>query len=32
MSEDDFLSVRWHVIMLVIAAVVLAFDVFVWRP
>jgi hypothetical protein len=32
MSDEDFLSVRSHVIMLVVAAVVLALDVFVWRP
>jgi hypothetical protein len=32
MSEEDFKQVRWHVFMLVVAAVVLALDVFVWRP
>jgi len=32
MSEDDFLKVRTHVVMLVIAAVILALDVFIWRP
>lgn len=31
MNEDDFLKVRTHVYLLVIAAVVVALDVFVWR-
>ncbi len=32
MNEEDFLTVRRHVYMLVVAAVVVALDVFVWRP
>lgn len=32
MSDDDFLKVRTHVFALVVAAVVIALDVFVWRP
>lgn len=31
MNEDDFLKVRTHVYLLVIAAVVIALDVFIWR-
>ena len=31
MTEEEFKQVRWHVVMLVVVAVVLAFDVFVWR-
>jgi hypothetical protein len=32
MNEKDFLSIRNHVIIFVIAAIVIALDVFVWRP
>lgn len=32
MTNDDFLSIRTHVIILAIAAIVLALDVFIWRP
>lgn len=32
MKDEEFLSIRRHVIMLVIAAIVVALDVFVWRP
>jgi hypothetical protein len=32
MTEEDFISIRWHVIIFAIAAVVIALDVFVWRP
>jgi len=31
MTEQEFREIRWHVILLVIAAVVLALDVFLWR-
>ena len=31
MTDKEFREIRWHVILLVIAAVVLAFDLFVWR-
>jgi hypothetical protein len=32
MNDEDFLKVRTHVFMLVVAAAVLALDVFIWRP
>jgi hypothetical protein len=31
MNDDEFKEIRWHVIVLFIAAVVIALDVFVWR-
>jgi hypothetical protein len=32
MKEDEFLSIRNHVIIFVIAAIVIALDIFIWRP
>ena len=32
MNEKDFLSIKHHVIIFAIAAIVIALDVFVWRP
>ena len=32
MTNEEFLSIRTHVIIFVIAAIVLALDVFIWRP
>jgi len=32
MNDEDFLKVRTHVFALVVAAVILALDVFIWRP
>jgi hypothetical protein len=32
MTEKDFLSIRNHVIIFAIAAIVIALDVFIWRP
>ena len=31
LNDDEFKEIRWHVIVLFIAAVVIALDVFVWR-
>jgi hypothetical protein len=32
MSNEEFMSIRWNVIIFCIAAIVVALDVFVWRP
>lgn len=32
MSNEEFMSIRWNVIVFCICAVVVALDVFVWRP
>ena len=32
MNEEDFLSIKRHIYALVVAAIVIALDVFVWRP
>jgi hypothetical protein len=32
MTNEEFLSIRTHVIIFAIAAIVLALDVFIWRP
>ena len=32
MSETDFKEIRRHIVLLFIAAVVIALDVFYWRP
>lgn len=32
MTEEDFLSIKRHIYALVVAAIVIALDVFVWRP
>ena len=32
MTEEEFLSIRNHVIIFAIAAIVIALDVFIWRP
>lgn len=31
MTEQEFREIRWHVIVLIVAATVVALDVFVWR-
>lgn len=32
MNDEDFVAIRFKVVLLFIAAVVIALDVFVWRP
>lgn len=32
MTEKELQEIRWHVVVLFIAAVVIALDVFYWRP
>lgn len=32
MTDKEFKEMRWHVVVLFIAAVVIALDVFYWRP
>ena len=32
MSDEEFMSIRWNVFVFCVAAIVVALDVFVWRP
>lgn len=32
MSEEEFYKIRMHIVIFAIAAVVIALDMFVWRP
>lgn len=32
LNEDEFTSIRFHVILFAVVAIVVALDVFLWRP